>query len=1165
MNSSLVVPAIVHLLLVALLAVLPQAELAHPRRATRLGLGLLSGFASLIVTGQATLASDGTGLVVHPVLVGCAAFLWGPASGLVAAAVAVAGHGLASTTEWLQALAVAAASLCLGLVWQELQRRRHLAPALAVVGMAFSLPLVLLPWLADSLVAAWQRAHFPQGWEAILPWRYTLGVLLLAGGANLLRSRAQVLTALARREQDLVRALRASGGGRWEWDVAGQRLFYGGRLYRSLGLADSPDDATGTLAHLQLRSREGRRWRRTRHHPDDLQRLAPYLRRVLAGRETAVQAEFRMRDDQGRWRWLIARGHAVEQGVDGRVRRLSGMYLDITEQQQVRDELTSTSGLLHQAGWMARLGVWEEVPGAGIVYWSDVCFDVHGLSAGDALPRNYVDDFVAPEWRGPMREQMRRSLRESAPWSMELEIVRADDGRRRWVRAHGEPVIEAGRVVRIRGILQDIDEMRRATEELHASEERLARVFQLLPTPLGYTRRADGAHLDVNPAWEQLLGYTREQVLGRSAVEMGLHDPDRRAAMLAIAQERGELVNHEVDITTATGEQRTVLQTVSAVQLHGEACWLFALHDITERKRAEQSIREREELLSLTIEAAALGLWDWDLASGSITGDARWRSLLGLPEDPQLRPIPWATALAQADTAVVSRELERHLGEPHQPFDLICRVSRDALAERWIRSLGKVVSWSAEGEPQRMVGMTIDVTSQRAQEQQLERMAHYDALTGLANRVLLERRLREGMQQCDAYGTQLGVGYLDLDGFKPINDRLGHAAGDRLLVQVAERLKRTVRLSDCVARLGGDEFVILLHGLPGHAACEQRMRALLESIAMPYILDGERVMLTASIGYTLYPDDGADGDTLLRHADQAMYIAKQAGRNRFHAFDAAHERAEQARRDERARLLQALQDEELALYLQPKVDMHLGVVVGAEALARWVHPERGVLAPGQFLHLIEGQAELQAIFGEWVVDTALALIARLMHDGLPLPVSINITPEHLHREGFADWVASRMALYPEVPARLLHVELTESAALYDLEHAARELRRLRALGVGVSFDDFGTGYSSLAYLRRLPMDHLKLDRSFVSGMLSDAGDRAIVQGVIGLGRSFGCDTIAEGVETVEQGRMLLRMGCRLAQGYCIARPMPSADFAAWARHWRAPGQWSEAEEIIGIA
>lgn len=215
MNSSLVVPAIVHLLLVALLAVLPQAELAHPRRATRLGLGLLSGFASLIVTGQATLASDGTGLVVHPVLVGCAAFLWGPASGLVAAAVAVAGHGLASTTEWLQALAVAAASLCLGLVWQELQRRRHLAPALAVVGMAFSLPLVLLPWLADSLVAAWQRAHFPQGWEAILPWRYTLGVLLLAGGANLLRSRAQVLTALARREQDLVRALRASGGGRW--------------------------------------------------------------------------------------------------------------------------------------------------------------------------------------------------------------------------------------------------------------------------------------------------------------------------------------------------------------------------------------------------------------------------------------------------------------------------------------------------------------------------------------------------------------------------------------------------------------------------------------------------------------------------------------------------------------------------------------------------------------------------------------------------------------------------------------------------------------------------------------------------------------------------------------------------------------------------------------
>jgi EAL domain-containing protein (putative c-di-GMP-specific phosphodiesterase class I) len=288
-----------------------------------------------------------------------------------------------------------------------------------------------------------------------------------------------------------------------------------------------------------------------------------------------------------------------------------------------------------------------------------------------------------------------------------------------------------------------------------------------------------------------------------------------------------------------------------------------------------------------------------------------------------------------------------------------------------------------------------------------------------------------------------------------------------------------------------------------------------------------------------------------------MYAAKQAGRNRFHAFDAVQERALQAQREQSAQLAAALERGELRLYLQPKVDMRRGTVVGAEALARWHHPERGVLAPAQFLHLIEGHAELQALFGEWVVDTALAIVAGLMGQGLAVPVSINITPEHLRRSGFADWMASRLALRPGVPAYLLNMELTESAALYDMDHVAYELTRLRALGMSISFDDFGTGYSSLAYLRRLPMDHLKLDRSFVAGMTTDPGDRAIVQGVIGLARSFGYQIVAEGVETVEQGQMLLQMGCTLAQGYCIARPMPAEEFAAWAAAWHAPGAWRE--------
>ncbi|WP_313079328.1 EAL domain-containing protein [Pulveribacter sp.] len=1281
MSSALLLSGMVHLLVLGIAAALPQGWLAQPRRRLRLALGLACGAASLLLALHAVHSGLPGPLFIHPTLVASAAFLWGPVAGAAAAVAALPGLGFGGMPGLGVALAgaaAAAASAALGGLWWWLLRRRLVNGWVAVAGLAATLPLALSAWAFPGL----PRPLPGQDWLAgLLPWGYVIDVALLSGGVRLLYVRARTLRALAQREEELVAALRATGGGRWEWDVREQRLSYGGTLYRRFGLPDSPDEGAGRLAQMLARSRHCRRWSRDHHHPEDLRRLAPYLRRVLTGQEASVQAEYRIRDEQGRWRWVITRGRAVQLDASGRVLRLAGMDLDITEQREqrealkasetkyttiyqtlpdaagithldsgryvdvnpaferlirlprgsilgrtslelgvwggeeerqrllhalatygevrglpmtvqrggepveglmsarsaqvdgqkclvfvfhdltqerhVRQELLAANRLLREAGWMARLGVWEEVPGKGLSYWSDVCFHIHGLEPGSALPRQYLDTFVLPEWREQVREELRRCLHERRTWQAEMQIQRAD-GRHLWVRARGEPVVEGGQVVRIRGILQDIDEVRRAAERLRASEERLTRVFHLLPSPLGFSRRRDGVYLDVNPAWEQAVGYTREQSLGKSSIELGICTPQMRRTMVAAAGDSGELVGHEMEITIASGERRTILQSLSPIELNGEDCWLFVLHDITERKQTEQRVREREELLSLTIAAATLGLWDCDLTEGTISGDARWRELLGLPPQEPPGPVAWNLALTQADMVEVVRELSRHKANPAVPFDVTLQGIATAQGRRWVRSLGKIVAWNERGEPLRMVGMTIDVSSQRTQEQQLERMAHYDALTGLPNRVLLERRLQEGMRQSHADGTHLGVGYLDLDGFKPVNDRLGHAAGDRLLVMVAQRLQHALRPGDCVARLGGDEFVVLLPALTGGAECESRLQAVMDSVSAPYPLDGERVAVTASIGYTLYPDDGADADALLRHADQAMYAAKQAGRNRYHAFDAAHEREHQARQGACARLAQAIAAGELVLHLQPKVDMCRGTVVGAEALVRWNHPDEGLLPPIRFLPLLDGHDALQQAFGQWVVDEALALIGQLAHAGQPLPVSVNITPEHLHSEGFADWMLERLARHPRLPAHLLQLELTESAALYDIDHAARELARLRAQGVGIAFDDFGTGYSSLAYLRRLPVDHLKLDRSFVTGMLNDAGDRAIVQGVIGLSRSFGCEVIAEGVETVEQGRMLLAMGCALAQGYCIARPMPQDEFTAWARQWQAPAQWLDA-------
>ena len=850
------------------------------------------------------------------------------------------------------------------------------------------------------------------------------------------------------------------------------------------------------------------------------------------------------------------------------------VFNDMTESHRASEELRALNGLLQQAGRLARLGAWEDERGKGLVYWSDVCFDIHGLPPGSPLPRDYIDRHVAPAYRQPLRECFRRSILQRAEWSMEMEVRHAD-GHLFWVRARGEPVVENGRVTRVRGVMQDIDEAKRAEQRLRQSEERFSRIFHLMPYPMGLSQCRDGRYVDLNPAWVEMLGIPREEAIGRTAVELGIFSAQDRERMMEAEAGTGQLNSYELTLNVRGRPPRTVLQSMRATEFDGQPCWLFSVLDITDRKKSEEQVREREELLSLTISAASLGLWDWNLQAGTVSGDERWRTMRGLPPAAESEAEPaaamattqWTSGIAPDDIDRINAELARHAANPATPFDATWRVTQPGETPRWVRNLGKIVAHDGAGRPERMLGVAIDVTPQREQELLLQRMALFDALTGLPNRVLLARKLQECMAQARGQGTQLGVAYLDLDGFKPVNDRLGHGAGDRLLVVVAGRLTRALRPLDTVARLGGDEFVILMPELESVQACEQMLRQVMDSVSAPYTLDTERVVVTASIGFTVFPQDAADADALLRHADQAMYAAKQAGRNRFHQFDAAQDRAVQLLREQGRHLREALADAQFTLYLQPKVDMRTGAVVGAEALARWQHPERGLVPPGEFLPLLEG-TELEISFGEWVVESALGMLGQMQACGgsvaqpaLDLPISINIAAQHLQHPDFAPWMAACLARHPGVPGRLIEIEITESAALYDLAAVAHTLAALRALGVSVALDDFGTGYSSLTYLRRLPMDTLKIDQSFVHGMMGDPGDLAIVQGVIGLARSFGYRVIAEGVETVEQGQMLLQLGCTQAQGYCIARPMPLADFIRWAPVWQPPAGWQRSRPV----
>ncbi len=455
------------------------------------------------------------------------------------------------------------------------------------------------------------------------------------------------------------------------------------------------------------------------------------------------------------------------------------------------------------------------------------------------------------------------------------------------------------------------------------------------------------------------------------------------------------------------------------------------------------------------------------------------------------------------------------------------------------------------------IGLFSDVTELKNSQEQLEQMAYFDALTGLPNRLLLADRLKQAVAQSNRRGELLAVCYLDLDNFKPINDQWGHAAGDRLLIEVARRLTHCLRQNDTVSRLGGDEFVLLVNELPSFVECEQTLHRLTEALNAPFTIENEQVQVTASIGVTLFPADSNDPDTLLRHADQAMYAAKQAGRHRFQLFHQPNSPSATEHHQHLQELRSALEKREFVLYFQPKADMRNGEIFGAEALLRWQHPEKGLLAPDRFLHMFE-QTGMHLELGEYVLETALRQMEAWVAADLRLTISVNIEAHHLQRPEFPARLQQILAGHPTVSPQQLEIEIVETAALQDLAQVSERIAECRKLGVQFAIDDFGTGYSSLSYLKQLPMQTLKIDRSFVHDMLEDPDDLAIVDGIVGLANAFRRKVIAEGVETVEHGTMLIHLGCDQGQGYCIARPMTGDLLPTWVSNWRAPAAWLEA-------
>ncbi len=467
--------------------------------------------------------------------------------------------------------------------------------------------------------------------------------------------------------------------------------------------------------------------------------------------------------------------------------------------------------------------------------------------------------------------------------------------------------------------------------------------------------------------------------------------------------------------------------------------------------------------------------------------------------------------------------------------------------------------------PIRYLAIASDISTVIEKRRQIEQLAYYDSLTGLPNRLLLKDRLAQAIARVGRLGNCLAIVFIDLDGFKLINDNFGHNTGDEFLIAISQLIKQTIRESDTVVRIGGDEFIVLLTDLENEQAADTPIEHLLKTCQTPIKINNLSLSVSASIGFTIYKDLSdierveVDVDELISQADKAMYVAKQSGKNCAHRFDGQVDDMSNTRTDTLRNIEHGLKHDEFVLHYQPKIDLHSGELMGVEALIRWQHPTRGLLGPYAFLSLLDNHP-LGIELGYWVLNSALIQIDTWRELGLNIAVSINIDARLLHQPDFLSKLQGALAVFPNHQPGYLEFEILETNALQDRAQSIKIIQACKDMGIKFSLDDFGTGFSSLTYLQQLPIDIVKIDRSFVGTLEKDSKDYLIVKNIIGLVNNIGYDTIAEGIETIEQGEILLTMGCKYGQGYYIAKPMPAADMPTWKANWQIPETWKNALE-----
>ncbi len=881
-------------------------------------------------------------------------------------------------------------------------------------------------------------------------------------------------------------------------------------------------------------------------HPDDQALVAQRLNGFMRGEHSDRPIEYRVRQASGNWIWFEAIANTMLD--DPAVRGIVVNARDITERKLAEEAQLRSEERLRLALEAANMATWDMDLATGEIVRSDGMASLFGLSLDTIInPTTDLFEHIHPEDREVLPEMDRRHLELGEPLDATFRVV-LQDGEIRWIRERGGLRPEPDGVPRrMLGVTADVTSQKRFEERLQDAESRFRTLVEQIPA-VTYVAKVVPDHKNqqktyVSPQIESLLGYTCDEWISDPDLWANSVHPDdvaraARAGEAAYSVGRFQLTAR---ITAKDGRQLWIRDESVRVGVaeDGDELWQGLMFDVSEEKRVDEETRFQAELLA-QVPAAVVRtdpdgvITHWNRSAEALYGwsraEAVGRSIIDLlgPDNSQAIRASWPKEITDQPARLEEYTVRRKDGS---------KVSIHASATPVVDEHGKVTG---------IVGVSVDLTERKAMEARLVQMAYYDAVTGLANRTLFMEKLQEVLKHLPM-GGGIAVLFMDLDHFKVVNDSLGHNAGDELLEMVGDRLSKAIRPGDTLARFGGDEFAVLCESVVELDTASAVATRLLSKLDKPFVIQGREVFISGSVGITIATQRRVSANELLRESDVAMYEAKALGRGQSACFDpAANERAMRRLASE-TDLRHAVDRGDFELHYQPIVSLDTGFVHGLEALVRWRHPIRGLVPPAEFISLAE-ETGLIVPIGAWVLEEACreAVIWRGIRPDCPPVVAVNLSPRQL-RGGDFDRTLWRALSETGLPPELLNLEMTELALAEDPLATRHFLNLLKSIGVQLALDDFGTGYSSLGRIHQLPIDVVKIDRSFISGLGTDRSSFAILKAVTMLAHDLGLIVTAEGIETNLQRRIVTEVGCDRGQGYLFARPVLANEVSSLLR------------------